>query len=316
MHVEAQGAPEDGPRVVPPQACAEGDAKGWSKVQQISDLFAHKKSNARVVEVSLVPQEGSSVWLEGLSSASKARNAFGSYHFLTCDASAVVEAQSKYESAARTEIQLADLRKADVALPEGSLQQTDLVILRLPAHTEEMAVILANLKRMLIADGHVLVLEQAGVWDPEGVDEESEQGLITNGYIGDIRLTLEAHGLEQLYALDCSTSSSLSRGYLATAAPPVAVPMWNQLDVLHLAEAGPLCTCCHRSEASIEEIDAIIKATARPPWLPARGTKTHTEPATMRGTAFESLPSSTQVDKSVIVTGGNPFIHPQSSIGI
>lgn len=94
-----------------PQACAENSQEyGWDKVQEMSDLIAHKRPNTKVVKASLMPEDFSSVWLEGTISSpgSTARNAFSSYSLLTNDASAFVAAQGRYDVVPRTTFQLLD----------------------------------------------------------------------------------------------------------------------------------------------------------------------------------------------------------------
>ncbi|KAK9793518.1 putative Ketoacyl-synt-domain-containing protein [Seiridium cardinale] len=163
-----------------PSMFANGEKRGWDKVQEIADLVAHKKSNAKVVEASLISRDSSSVLLEGMSSESKARNAFGAYTFLTNDASAVVAAQGKYGAASRAEFQLYDVSKPTAAEPERALQQVDLFILRLPSHVEEVVgTVLENARKMLSSHGHLLVLEQSEVWDATSLDEV--KGGETNG---------------------------------------------------------------------------------------------------------------------------------------
>ncbi|RCI09139.1 hypothetical protein L249_1549 [Ophiocordyceps polyrhachis-furcata BCC 54312] len=227
-----------------PQACAAGDSRGWNKVQDIADLIAHKKPNAKVVEASLVPQDSASVWLEGISAESKARNAFVSYSFLSSDVEAVAAAQDKYEVIPRTAFQLSDISKPTTTtdVPGKSPQSTDLVILRLPALREAETIqrVLENVRRMLRADGHVLVLEQRGVWDAAADDAPtSGGGPVMNGGSCACDGILEANGFSKLYTLDCLESLSLCRAHLATTTTtPTATGA--PLDVLHLAEPGAL----------------------------------------------------------------------------
>ncbi|RDA93594.1 hypothetical protein CP533_6132 [Ophiocordyceps camponoti-saundersi (nom. inval.)] len=227
-----------------PQACAAGDSRGWDKVQDIAELIAHKKPNARVVEASLLTGDSASVWLEGISTESKARNAFGSYSFVNSDAEAVDTARAKYGATSQTAFQLSDISKPTGNVPEGSLQSTDLVILHLPAQMEEadMMQVLEKTGKMLRADGHVLVLEQAGAWDTAADDRPTGGGEpMTDERISDWNRILKVNGWDTLYTLDCPESLSLHRAHLATPTTPAAEPAGKSLDVLHLAEPGSTC---------------------------------------------------------------------------
>ncbi|KAF2177304.1 ketoacyl-synt-domain-containing protein [Zopfia rhizophila CBS 207.26] len=210
---------------------------------QASDLIVHKKSNAKVVEALLMPQDYSSVWLEGLSSKSKAQNAFGSYSLLTNDASAVVAAQSKYEAIPRTTFQLLDLSKPFDSELEESLQDTDLFILRLPsgAHAN-ITLIMENVGKMLRTDGHLLLLEQSGVWEVDSAEGLVNGGPVTNGFIYDSEETFKANGFDIIYTLDCAISASLSHGYLAIRSMQENASVPLLLDVVHFSKPGQICS--------------------------------------------------------------------------
>ncbi|KAK6082377.1 beta-ketoacyl synthase domain-containing protein [Seiridium cupressi] len=245
-----------------PSVFANGEKRGWDKVQEIADLVAYKKSNAKVVEASLISRDSSSVWLEGMSSESKARNAFGAYTFLTNDASAVVAAQGKYEAASRAEFQLYDVSKPIAAEPERALQQVDLFILRLPSHVEEVVgTVLENARKMLSSHGHLLVLEQSEAWNATSLDEVTNGGVFTNGSISESGATLTLNGFDKLYTLNCDDAFPLSYGYLAI--PSIHEPTQSilPLDVVHLKEPGWICNNVTKSLVKygwdIRELDLV-----------------------------------------------------------
>ncbi|KAI4952622.1 Type I Iterative PKS [Alternaria rosae] len=224
-----------------PQACGSIKAAGWQQVQEIADLIAHKKANAKVIEASLIPGDSASVWLEGLSSASKTRNAFKSYTLLTNDAPAIINAQSKYEHVPRTSFQLLDLGKPLEKEPDESLRDTDLVILRLPPGAHETTeVIMGNVHKILESNGHVLVLEQRFPWIPD-VDESLAGGPATNGFLRDSAELFGSCGFQVVHTVDCSDSASLSHAYLAVRSSEESEPANLPLDVVHLNEPGQVC---------------------------------------------------------------------------
>jgi hypothetical protein len=224
-----------------PQACKTSGTTGWQNVQDIADLIAHKKPNAKVAETSLVPQDASSVWLEGISSDSKARNAFGSYILLASDASAIVLAQNKYESIPRTAFQLLDLGKPLGSEQEETLKEFDLVILRLPsAIGSNIDTILANVGKLIREDGYVLVLEQRTVWEPNSAD--ADNSLTTNGFIHDSTGVFKTSGFDIVHSVDCENSASLLHAYLAMLSKEPSDPRLLPLDVVHFSQPGHICS--------------------------------------------------------------------------
>ncbi|OTB08290.1 hypothetical protein M426DRAFT_52354 [Hypoxylon sp. CI-4A] len=224
-----------------PQACNSDVTFVWDKVQYVVDLIAHKKPNAKVVEALLVPNDSSSVWLEGLSSESKPRNAFGNYQLLTHDAPALIAAQTKYEAALRTAFELLDISKPLHSELDESSKNADLVILRLPSHVEDnIKTIIENASKMLHADGHLLVLEQTSAWDTNALEEASNRQL-TNGFIPNIGKVLEADGFEVVYTLDSAEPTSLSHGYLAVRSTQSIAPATLPLDIVQFNTPGSIC---------------------------------------------------------------------------
>jgi NADPH:quinone reductase-like Zn-dependent oxidoreductase/NAD(P)-dependent dehydrogenase (short-subunit alcohol dehydrogenase family) len=221
-----------------PQACAaDAETRGWDKVQEIVDLIAHKKPNAKVIEASLVPQDSSSIWLEGLSSESKARTAFDSYSFLTNDATAVLAAQGQYETISRTAFQLLDVSKPSSLKDDESLRDADFFILRLPDASrfqDEMGSIVENIGKMLRADGHLLVLEQSGVWEVGSATQK-----LTNGV--HLREDIQILGFETLYTLDCAGFPSLAHGHLAIRSSEEISLATLPLDIVHISKPGHVC---------------------------------------------------------------------------
>lgn len=271
-----------------PQACATNrQIRGWDKVQEIADLFAHKKPNAKVVEASLVPGDSSSVWLENIvsSSESKARNAFGSYSLLTNDAPAAVAAQGRYESVPRTEFQLLDVSQVLVPSDDDALKEVDLFILRLPSsssHGNIDATVVENVGNIVRGDGHILILEQSGAWE---VDHASSNGeVIANGVNGNglngvkpnatpfEAKQIDGTGFELLYTIDCDGSPSLSHGYLAKILPASGTDETqyttpSPLDIVHITQPGPIGSRIIKALAGrgwdIQEIEIVASGLPR-----------------------------------------------------
>jgi acyl transferase domain-containing protein/NADPH:quinone reductase-like Zn-dependent oxidoreductase len=253
-----------------PHACGvTTTTDGWGRVQDILDLVAHKKPNAKVIEVVLVPGESSSVWLEGLSTASSQRHAFGSHQLMIGDASALVASQAKYEAIPRTAFSFFD--KNTILESEFSAQKGDLVILRIPSHMEnEIDGVIARLDKALQDDGHLFLIEQRGIWDVE-VTEPVETVHLSNGFIADLDSVFQNNGFEVVHGLDDAKTKSLSRGYLAVRSLQHTKPDNVQLDVIHLTTPGQLCCDITRElggrgwdvqeSVAIESLGAIREAS-------------------------------------------------------
>ncbi|KUI67059.1 Lovastatin diketide synthase LovF [Cytospora mali] len=270
-----------------PQACAiNSQRREWDKVQEMVDLFAHKKPNAKVVEASLIPGDSSSVWLEGMvgSSRSNARKAFSSYNLLTSDATAAVATQSRYEAIPRTAFQLLNMAQALSVSEDETLKDVDLVILRLPqssSHSSIDTTVMENVRNMLRDDGHVLVLQQYGPWETDsassndkvgtsGVDGYDLNGVTTNVTpceVSEVKSN-NCPSLKVLYTLDCTGSPSLSHGYFAkiipASRPDESQPSTaSSLDIIHISQPGPICSKISKALVGLGwDIQEIEIATA------------------------------------------------------
>lgn len=102
-------------------------------IQDAIDLVAHKFPNARVAEVNMIPNDSSSLWVDGLLAGREIRAAYKHCNFTSVDATALVSAQEKYQSEANVEFGVLDV---DQELNESQLDfDCDLVIARFVRHS-------------------------------------------------------------------------------------------------------------------------------------------------------------------------------------
>ncbi|KAF2970301.1 hypothetical protein GQX73_g3288 [Xylaria multiplex] len=222
--------------ILSPEVFQLSNASGWQEVQEIADLVAHKKPNLKVVEIIQLPDDSSSVWIEGLSSESKARNAFGSYVLLTQHATTHVAAQMKYETVPHTGFRLIDLRKAMHMEPEESTQDVDFIILRIPSKSREnIDMIMDNVSKMLHRNGHLLILWQS---DRAGT---VTNGTTMHGFAQDIKQTPYASKLRVVHKLKCVGPSSLQHGYLTVHIQDSIAISKPPLDIIHFGNPGQVC---------------------------------------------------------------------------
>lgn len=223
-----------------PQVCGNDGQSDSANIQQILDLVAHKSPNARVLELLLLPHEATSFWLEGLSSQSKPRNAYGSYKLMTDDATALVETQTKYATLPRTSfdyIASGNILGLDQGKPS---QQVDLVIVRIRSRTQNsLPAIIDQVCKLLSDNALVLLFEKTDVPDnkPNGAIEH-HQGETPCCNIEEI---LCRNNLNAANTFNFSKSDGLPRGILAVRSRENPVTTSLLLDIVHLATPGEVC---------------------------------------------------------------------------
>ncbi len=133
-------------------------ATAWDKVHLVLDLVAHKKPLLKVLEISLDPDDTSSMWFEGGDPPS--RSAYAGYTFASLDAKSLVAVESKHETARDAEFHLLDPAKPSMGLPESS-RSYDLVVVR-SSDTLDVPVeqLLERLRPLMASKAHVLVVQQ------------------------------------------------------------------------------------------------------------------------------------------------------------
>ncbi|KAI3391508.1 hypothetical protein diail_7206 [Diaporthe ilicicola] len=249
-----------------PEAFSTNKLEDWDQLQDALDLLSHKMSNARVVEVSLVPGESSSLWLEGLSSGSKTRNAFDSHVFFASEATAVVSAQAKYEGVQRTSFQLLDINQPQSLVTQHPdlVERADIVILRLqyPLRMSDVTTLMHDFTNILGPDSHILLLEQSRPWEPadHALNGSAASTKFQNGVTG---LPVPP-GFQIVHSMSVSESSFLVHGFIIapskpTLSAPESAPAALPLDIVHFQDHQELCCKVSRDLAKfgwdIRELD-------------------------------------------------------------
>ncbi|KAF4302806.1 Beta-ketoacyl synthase [Botryosphaeria dothidea] len=130
---------------------------GFATVNEVLDLFVHKKPNLRVAEISLLPSgDTTSIWLDGRSGST--RDGIGGFLFASSDPKTLVMAQERYSAHAVADYQLFEPTK-----PSGALDVTgpdlDVVILRVVAASLESRAAIEAVRSVLTPGGHVVLFE-------------------------------------------------------------------------------------------------------------------------------------------------------------
>ncbi|KAI1817358.1 putative polyketide synthase [Poronia punctata] len=236
----------------------------WEQLQHVLDLVAHKRPNAKVLEAVLVPNESSSLWLDGLSPESKPRKAYGSYAFLTADPTALVSCQTKHDGLPRTAFNLLDgnksLGQSQSTEAETSSRQVDLIILRVLHNKVDNHLdgLLESAREMLSDDGHVLLVEQMMV-----KDSPEQNGHATNGVSSTIDDSIRHGGFEKVQSLDLNKSDWVYSGHLLTIRSTSSFEKGpaTPLDIVHFAAPGKICHNITR-ELSAREYWDVRELTA------------------------------------------------------
>ncbi|KAJ6443718.1 Polyketide synthase [Purpureocillium lavendulum] len=121
------------------------------------DLAAHKFPNLTVLEVSTVPSEATSLWLEGSTDDPSVRAASRSFQFSSVDATAVVAAEQNYGATPTRSFAALDIASDPERLraPETSF---DLVIIRTSAQSPEARQRTIRNARAFVSDSGYVVL--------------------------------------------------------------------------------------------------------------------------------------------------------------
>jgi len=155
--------------------------------EELLDLVAHRKPVLRVLEVNLDSGDTESLWFGKGQSAMRA--AYRDYKFASADATAIVNAQARYESYRATDFALLDLTKP---LNKDQHGEYDLVICKGSSLTLEAAdQVLQNAKSLLAVGGHTVLLQG-------GSETVSRAGHIAPALEADLTSAFESAGLRRL----------------------------------------------------------------------------------------------------------------------
>lgn len=90
----------------------------WDITDEIIELVVHKTSNMNVIEVNIVRDNSTSVWLNDEFFDIRARVACPQYHYTSVDACALIAAQAEYEGRTNTYFSLLDISRPKANLPQ------------------------------------------------------------------------------------------------------------------------------------------------------------------------------------------------------
>ena len=129
-------------------------------MNELIDMIAHKHPNLKVVEVNMLLDDSTSVWLHEDIPGTSIRAAAAQCRYTSVDANALISAQEKYEDKGNTEFSLLDISKPTADLP--SIEDAyGLIIVRLPAlKSDVMPTIVDNARSLLSDDGKLLLIQQ------------------------------------------------------------------------------------------------------------------------------------------------------------
>ncbi|RDW89666.1 putative polyketide synthase [Coleophoma cylindrospora] len=145
----------------------------FSKINQIIDLVAHKKPNLKIMEVTMIPGEVSSLWLDGDNFDKSVRTACREYHFASSDATVVTTAQEDYSSRGVFKFSLLDLTKPTYDVSQAGCD-FDLIILKMADITQDLIANVARNARGLLTEGGYAILIEDEVSRPPTAKSDSE----------------------------------------------------------------------------------------------------------------------------------------------
>lgn len=148
--------------------------KASNKLDTVIDLIAHKKPALRVLEVNLDDTNTSCMWFD--ASDLSARAAYSKYDFISSNAKALVNVQTRYEGKENASFLQMSPEKEALGLPiEVSY---DLAIINASESTRVTSIedLVMNMKPLLSADAFTLVVRLKDDGTAMGVENESSDG--------------------------------------------------------------------------------------------------------------------------------------------
>ena len=218
------------------------DDSSW-ETQTLLDLVAHKKPSAKVLEVSCIPDDTTSLWLSSGSNA--IRSGYAQYSYVSSSAKALIGAKENYEMMKRTSFDLVDILK-----PGSSVHGTDydLAIVKvLDLNEDVVAQVAESIRSSLSDDAFVVFLKTTAspsTPDSEGGSDSSAVIINEPDFMPEVRddptifSAFANCGYGNILQVPQSWGSKAYMGRVLAEATDSAVP--QRVNVLHLSDHGRL----------------------------------------------------------------------------
>jgi NADPH:quinone reductase-like Zn-dependent oxidoreductase len=125
-------------------------------IHRLIDLIAHKNPKIKVLEISSIPDDATSLWLS--SQSHPTRYGYTQYSYISSDAKALVSTQEKYRNVKRASFNLLDITMPNAPMPETGY---DLVIVKVAHMSKELLSRVADNVSLALSDTAIAIfLEQ------------------------------------------------------------------------------------------------------------------------------------------------------------
>lgn len=192
---------------------------------ELIEMVAHKNPNLKVVEVNMLPDDSTSVWLHEDIPDTSIRMAAAQYHYTSVNANALISAQEKYKGKGKTEFSLLDMSKSTADLP--SIEDGyGFIIVRLPAlNLDVVSTIVKNARSLLANDGKLLLIMNSAL-QKQICDQ-----------VNPIETVLELNGFYKMRHVS-KTEQSIT---LATVkSSTIQLPPINQVNIVRFSKSTPV----------------------------------------------------------------------------
>ena len=209
----------------------------WHITNELIDLVAHKNPNLKVMEVNMIRDDSTSVWLDRNVLDKSTRAASAQYHYTSVDANTLIAAQAEYEGKANTEFSMLDISKPTANLPLAE-DGFGLIIIRLYLlESDGIPTIVQHARTLLSDGGHVLLVEYNTSGD-DFVAVESQAQVCDMAKT--LAIVLEAHGFHKTRHVPCEQSNVLRSATIATAeSSTVEVTPSKRLNIVRFTSSTP-----------------------------------------------------------------------------
>ena len=215
---------------------ASTDARqSGSRVDQVTDLIAHKKPKLRVLEVNMVPADTTSLWFDVSSASDAFRAAYSQYSYAALDVTTLLNVQQKYTNRRSTEFELVDFGRSSEDFNYAT-KDFDVVLVKVYHRSKTVMENIIHNARLVLADmGYLIIMDNSSL----STDSDSDDAVLVNGVTtpddDQEAVILTANNFSPVLKISDNTYSMAYLARIPQVLDISASP--SQLDLVHLHDA-------------------------------------------------------------------------------
>ncbi|KAI9651886.1 MAG: Type I Iterative PKS [Alyxoria varia] len=199
---------------------AEKRGQRRSTIHDVIDIIAHKKPTAKVLEVDGIPGSSTSLWLQKdvrpNDEPSTVRAAYSRFHYTSNDASALTDAEEKYEDVPNSAYSMLEINASSdhFSAPDNEF---DFAIVKLQSGSGIcLSTAIQNVQSMLNEGAYLLLLNYSSGDSPEKEDEFVEVCSSAPGSPTEAaNTTLQSNGFASIRNISCIDEAGVESAQLS-----------------------------------------------------------------------------------------------------